>query len=117
MSKLALKISANSVYGFTGATVGQLPCLPIASSVTSYGRCLLEKTKEYVETNYTVANGYEHDAEVVYGDTDSVMVKFGTTTVEETFPLALEAADKCSKIFPHPILLEFEKVYFPYLLM
>lgn len=115
--QLALKISANSVYGFTGATVGQLPCLPIASSVTSYGRCLLEKTKEYVETNYTVANGYEHDAEVVYGDTDSVMVKFGTTTVEETFPLALEAADKCSKIFPHPILLEFEKVYFPYLLM
>jgi DNA polymerase delta subunit 1 len=25
--QLALKISANSVYGFTGATVGQLPCL------------------------------------------------------------------------------------------
>ena len=45
------------------------------------------------------------------------MVKFGTKTVEETFPLALEAADKCSEIFPHPILLEFEKVYFPYLLM
>lgn len=32
--QLALKISANSVYGFTGATVGQLPCLPIASSTT-----------------------------------------------------------------------------------
>lgn len=45
------------------------------------------------------------------------MVKFGTKTVEETFPLALEAADKCSEIFPDPILLEFEKVYFPYLLM
>ena len=27
--QLALKISANSVYGFTGATVGQLPCLVI----------------------------------------------------------------------------------------
>jgi len=25
--QLALKISANSVYGFTGAVVGQLPCL------------------------------------------------------------------------------------------
>jgi DNA polymerase delta subunit 1 len=94
-----------------------LPCVPIASSVTSYGRFLLEKTKEYVEKNYTIANGYKHDAEVVYGDTDSVMVKFGTRTVEETFPLALEAAEKCSKIFPTPILLEFEKVYFPYLLM
>jgi DNA polymerase delta subunit 1 len=77
----------------------------------------LENTKEYVEKNYTVANGYKYDAEVVYGDTDSVMVKFGTKTVEETFPLALEAAEQCSKIFPSPILLEFEKVYFPYLLM
>lgn len=115
--QLALKVSANSVYGFTGATVGQLPCVPIASSTTSYGRFLLEKTKEFVEKNYTVANGYKHDAEVVYGDTDSVMVKFGTKTVQETFPLALEAADKCSEIFPNPIQLEFEKVYFPYLLM
>ncbi|KAI4369277.1 hypothetical protein MLD38_017737 [Melastoma candidum] len=35
--QLALKVSANSVYGFTGATVGQLPCLEISSSVTSYG--------------------------------------------------------------------------------
>lgn len=55
--QLALKISANSVYGFTGATVGQLPCLPIASSTTSYGRELLHKTKDYVETHYTKANG------------------------------------------------------------
>ena len=115
--QLALKVSANSVYGFTGATVGQLPCLEIASSVTSYGRQLLEKTKEYVETNFTQSNGYDHDAVVIYGDTDSVMVKFGCTDMEETFKLAEEAADKCSKIFPDPILLEFEKVYFPYLLM
>lgn len=115
--QLALKVSANSVYGFTGAGVGQLPCLPIASSVTSYGRFLLEKTKEFVEQTYTVANGYEFDAEVIYGDTDSVMVKFGNDNVKDTFPLAIEAADKCSKIFPEPILLEFEKVYYPYLLM
>ena len=28
--QLALKISANSVYGFTGAQVGRLPCLEIS---------------------------------------------------------------------------------------
>lgn len=67
--QLALKISANSVYGFTGATVGQLPCLPIASSVTAYGRNLLLETRTFVEKTYTVANGYDFDAEVVYGDT------------------------------------------------
>ena len=84
--QLALKVSANSVYGFTGATVGQLPCLPIASSTTSYGRLLLYRTKEYVEKHYTVENGFPGDADVVYGDTDSVMIKFGAATVADTMP-------------------------------
>lgn len=44
--QLALKISANSVYGFTGATIGQLPLLAISSSVTAFGRVMIEKTKE-----------------------------------------------------------------------
>ncbi len=115
--QLALKISANSVYGFTGANVGQLPCLPIAATVTAYGRNLLLSTRTFVESKYTKANGYDHDAEVVYGDTDSVMVKFGYATVEESMPLARIAAEEVSAIFPRPIQLEFEKVYFPYLLM
>merc|ERR1719169_366913 len=76
--QLALKISANSVYGFTGATVGQLPCLEISSSVTAFGRQMIDQTKAMVEAKYTVQNGFEHDAQVIYGDTDSVMVKFGT---------------------------------------
>jgi DNA polymerase delta subunit 1 len=41
-----MQISANSVYGFTGATVGKLPCLAISSSVTAYGRQMIEKTKQ-----------------------------------------------------------------------
>lgn len=115
--QLALKISANSVYGFTGATVGQLPCVQIASSVTSYGRQLLLETKKFVEETYTVANGFKYNADVVYGDTDSVMVNFGCPTVAETMPLAERAAAEVSAIFPKPIKLEFEKIYYPYLLM
>ncbi|KAL8555058.1 hypothetical protein ACS0TY_003019 [Phlomoides rotata] len=80
--QLALKISANSVYGFTGATIGQLPCLEISSSVTSYGRQMIEHTKKLVEDKFTVLGGYEHKAEVIYGDTDSVMVQFGVSSVE-----------------------------------
>ena len=38
--QLALKISCNSVYGFTGAVRGMLPCVPIASSVTAIGQVL-----------------------------------------------------------------------------
>lgn len=115
--QLALKVSANSVYGLTGATVGKLPCLPIASSTTSYGRQMIEKTKQEVEARYTIANGYSHDAQVIYGDTDSVMVKFGVTELEEAMKLGQEAADFVSSKFIKPIKLEFEKVYFPYLLI
>ena len=113
----ALKISANSVYGFTGATVGSLPCIPISSSVTAYGRNMIEKTKNMVEAEYTIAKGYPADAEVIYGDTDSVMVRFGVSTVGEALKLGKEAAVMITKIFPFPVSLEFEKVYFPYLLM
>ena len=115
--QLALKISANSVYGITGATVGKLPCLAIASSTTSYGREMIEKTKEEVEKRYTVANGYSHDAQVIYGDTDSVMVKFGPKELEKTMELGQDAASYVSDKFIKPIKLEFEKVYYPYLLI
>lgn len=115
--QLALKISANSVYGFTGAQVGKLPCLEISGSVTAYGRTMIEKTKSEVESNYTIANGYENDAVVIYGDTDSVMIKFGVKTLEESMRLGREAAEFVSAKFVKPIKLEFEKVYFPYLLI
>ncbi|XP_039280844.1 DNA polymerase delta catalytic subunit [Nilaparvata lugens] len=115
--QLALKISANSVYGFTGAQVGKLPCLEISGSVTSYGRAMIEQTKQEVEQRYCIANGYKHDANVIYGDTDSVMVKFGVKTLEEAMELGREAAEYVTQKFIKPIKLEFEKVYFPYLLI
>ncbi|RYY86690.1 hypothetical protein EON63_05395 [archaeon] len=45
------------------------------------------------------------------------MIKFGYNTVAECMPLAQQAASEVSAIFPRPIKLEFEKVYWPYLLM
>ncbi|XP_015419485.1 PREDICTED: DNA polymerase delta catalytic subunit [Myotis davidii] len=115
--QLALKVSANSVYGFTGAQVGKLPCLEISQSVTGFGRQMIEKTKQLVESKYTVENGYSASAKVVYGDTDSVMCRFGVSSVAEAMALGREAADWVSGHFPSPIRLEFEKVYFPYLLI
>ena len=78
---------------------------------------MIEETKNQVENMYTVANGYEHDAKVIYGDTDSVMVRFGVSNVADAMKLGLEAAGKVSEGFVKPIKLEFEKVYFPYLLI
>ncbi|XP_030845110.1 DNA polymerase delta catalytic subunit isoform X1 [Strongylocentrotus purpuratus] len=115
--QLALKVSANSVYGFTGAQVGKLPCLEISQSTTAFGRMMIDKTRQLVETRYTVENGYKTTSKVIYGDTDSVMVKFGVKTVAESMELGKEAAAWISDEFPPPIKLEFEKVYFPYLLI
>ncbi|XP_070376871.1 DNA polymerase delta catalytic subunit-like [Dermacentor albipictus] len=109
--QLAIKKCANSVYGFTGAVrYGILPCIEIARSVTAYGRTLMDKTVYYVEKKYT-----EH--EVIYGDTDSVMIIYRRKTVAEAMEMGKELAETISRKFPHPIDLDFEKVFKPYLLL
>ena len=113
--QLAYKISMNSVYGFTGAGKGILPCVPIASTTTSKGRSMIEETKNYVEKNFP-------GSYVRYGDTDSVMIEFdvGERTGEEAIAYSWEvgerAAEECSALFKKPNNLELEKVYCPYFL-
>lgn len=63
------------------------------------------------------ANGYSADADVVYGDTDSVMVNFGVDDTAAAMELGRDAAERVSATFVSPIRLEFEKVYNPYLLI
>ena len=48
--------------------------------------------------------------QVIYGDTDSLMVRFGVATVAESMSLGKEAAEYVSSKFAGPIKLEFEKV-------
>lgn len=115
--QLALKVVANSIYGFTGATTGRLPCLAISAGVTSYGRDMIELTRKLVMEKYNRANGYEHDSLVIYGDTDSVMIRFGETDMTKVMEMSVEAAKYVTSHFIKPINLEFEKVYWPYLLV
>jgi DNA polymerase delta subunit 1 len=58
-------------------------------SVTAFGRQMIEQTKQEVESHYNTDNGYEHDAQVIYGDTDSVMVKFGSPDLRTVMRLGL----------------------------
>lgn len=108
--QLALKVSANSVYGFTGAIVGKLPCLAISASTTDFGRQMIDRTRNMVESRYSGAT-------VIYGDTDSVMIDFHEKDLRKCMSLGAEAADMVTETFPRPIKLEFEKVYWPYLLI
>lgn len=48
----ALKISANSVYGFTGALIGSLPCMAVSAGTTSYGRKALELVQQKLEQEF-----------------------------------------------------------------
>jgi hypothetical protein len=58
--QLAIKVSMNSIYGFTGAVVGALPCLEISQSVTGCGRQMIEQTSNLAISKF--------NCEVVYGD-------------------------------------------------
>ena len=105
----AQKVSANSVYGFTGAVArGMYPCRDVAKTTTGRGRDYIARTREIVVSRYQLP--------VIYGDTDSVMVNMRTQCVEDAFQRAEEMGGYISAQFPEAIVLEFEKVYMPYLL-
>ena len=110
--QLALKVSCNSIYGFTGAAkMGKYSCPPIAATTTCYGRFLIAETKRRIEETYA-----DYGADCVYGDTDSTMVIFRQIPNTEdgyrqVFELGNEAAALISSAFHPAIILENEKVY------
>ena len=123
--QLAVKVAMNSIYGFCGADNGKLPMKDIAETVTSNGRMLIERSKNYAESWYP--------CEVVYGDTDSIYVRFFLDELPEhlrdpkneedrnemmrwVFARSQECADRITENYINPIELEFEKVMYPFIL-
>ncbi len=71
--QLAVKVSMNSVYGFLAAY--KIRCKPIAATVTAIGRQMIKDTRDFMERTYP-------GCQTVYGDTDSVFLKFKTKSTE-----------------------------------
>lgn len=90
--QLALKVVANSIYGFCSAFI--LRNVAIGAAVTFWGRRGIDETKQLVEAYFSTTNGFRHAAEVVYGDTDSVMIKWGPD-------VSIREADALSKMAEH----------------
>ncbi|KAE8233840.1 hypothetical protein CF326_g1124 [Tilletia indica] len=110
--QLSLKLLANVTYGYTSATwSGRMPCVEIADSIVQYGRETLERSIK------TIHSTPEWDAEVVYGDTDSLFIYLPGRSKAEAFKLGQEIADKITSLNPRPVKLKFEKVYLPCVLL
>jgi DNA polymerase zeta len=110
--QLALKLLANVTYGYTSASFsGRMPCSEIADSIVQTGRETLERAIAYIHSVD------RWDAEVVYGDTDSLFVYLKGRTRAQAFKLGDEIAKAITDMNPRPIKLKFEKVYHPCVLL
>ncbi|ERS98303.1 hypothetical protein HMPREF1624_05087 [Sporothrix schenckii ATCC 58251] len=110
--QLALKLLANVTYGYTSASFsGRMPCVEVADSIVQTGRQTLDKAIALIHSVQ------RWDAEVVYGDTDSLFVHLPGRTREEAFALGAEMAEAVTASNPHPVRLKFEKVYHPCVLL
>lgn len=127
------KVTANSLYGQIGAKTSDLYYREIAASTTAVGRDQLGIAQKYCEdsTNFPkkLNDGkiIQLKNKIIYGDTDSVFVKFdcvypdgrkmvGKDALVETIRLAQIAEKGINKHLMKPQDIEYEKTFWPFIL-
>ena len=111
----ALKVTANSLYGQTGARTSAIHMKEIAACTTAVGRDHILKAKDFVESKY--------GAKVIYGDTDSIFIKFplggltGKDALAESIRMGQLAEREIKAILKPPQALAYEKTMLPFIIM
>ena len=142
--QLAYKVTANSVYGQLGAKTSTVYKMSLAACTTSVGRSRIDDASRGVKL-WAEKKGYP-EPDVVYGDTDSVFVKFsrykdgklltGKEALKHCIECGQEAGDYITKgilkledadgdeeiveeepLLCHPQDLEYEKTFWPFILI
>jgi DNA polymerase elongation subunit (family B) len=101
--QLAIKVSANSMYGFYGVP-GDKALLPLilgAVTITYMGRTLINKVNTYLNNTYNY--------NVVYNDTDSAFIDCLLENSAQCHPRGKELEKEITSLFPPPVKMEFEK--------
>jgi DNA polymerase elongation subunit (family B) len=106
--QLAYKVVANSVYGQSGSRTSAIRKIEVAACTTAAGRDRLQFAKSIIENEY--------QGEIVYGDTDSIFIRFMTKSLPESIKLAKHAADRITSLCRRPYKIEYEKTFYPFIL-
>jgi len=101
----ALKVLANACYGYMGWTGARWYCKECAEAVAAFGRGLIRKTMDIAK---------KLGLDMIYGDTDSVFVKYDKDRVKrfiETIEKELGFDVKIDKIYQRIFFTEAKKRY------
>ena len=106
--QLAYKVVANSVYGQTGSRTSPIRKMCVAACTTAAGRKALFLAKHIVES--------EFNGEVIYGDTDSIFIKFPTKDLATSIDLGIKAGKRITEQCRRPYKIAYEKTFYPFIL-